>query len=94
MDQKVILYILIIFLLVLPFISNFINNKIAKKQALKREEYLRKLQVNDEVLLSSGIHGKIVAINDNLLQVMIAENVVIYVELEGVIGKTKGLLFK
>ena len=59
----------------------------------QRQEYLASLTSDDEVLLS-GIHGKIISIKDDLISLQIAKGVVIYVEKESVMGKTKELLFK
>ncbi|EHE11097.1 preprotein translocase, YajC subunit [Streptococcus pneumoniae GA17328] len=60
----------------------------------QRQEYLASLTSGDEVLLLSGIHGKIISIKDDLVSLQIAKGVVIYVEKESVMGKTKELLFK
>lgn len=58
----------------------------------QRQEYLASLTSGDEVLLLSGIHGKIISIKDDLVSLQIAKGVVIYVEKESVSGKTKELL--
>ena len=47
------------------------------------------LTAGDEVLLLSGIHGKIISIQDELVTLQIAKNVTIYVEKESIMGKTK-----
>lgn len=60
----------------------------------QRKEYLASLTSGDEVLLLSGIHGKIISIKDDLVSLQIAKGVVIYVKKESVMRKTKELLFK
>ncbi|MDG3141517.1 preprotein translocase subunit YajC [Streptococcus suis] len=96
-------YILLIAMLaltsMLPIIVSFIANRRHRRmmnaQMQQREEYLNTLQCGDEVILLSGIHGKIIAIHDSVLHLQIAKNaVVIYVEKDSVMGKAKELLFK
>ncbi|HHK6645570.1 TPA: preprotein translocase subunit YajC [Streptococcus pneumoniae] len=70
------------------------QQKLLRKQMEQRQEYLASLTSGDEVLLLSGIHGKIISIQDDLVSLQIAKGVVIYVEKESVMGKTKELLFK
>ncbi|HGJ1055220.1 TPA: preprotein translocase subunit YajC [Streptococcus pneumoniae] len=70
------------------------QQKLLRKQMEQRQEYLASLTSGDEVLLLSGIHGKIISIQDDLVSLQIAKVVVIYVEKESVMGKTKELLFK
>ncbi|HHA8091970.1 TPA: preprotein translocase subunit YajC [Streptococcus pneumoniae] len=65
-----------------------------RKQMEQRKEYLASLTSGDEVLLLSGIHGKIISIKDDLVSLQIAKGVVIYVKKESVMRKTKELLFK
>ena len=55
----------------------------------QRKTYLASLKAGDEVLLLSGIHGKIISIQDELVTLQIAKNVTIYVEKESIMGKTK-----
>lgn len=71
-----------------------LNKKKIQKQHLQREEYLKSLKADDEILTLSGVHGKIVSIKGELVELMIAKNVVIYIERESIMGKTKELLFK
>lgn len=55
----------------------------------QRQEYLASLTSGDEVLLLSGIHGKIISIKDDLVSLQIAKGVVIYVEKESVMERQK-----
>lgn len=55
----------------------------------QRQEYLASLTSGDEVLLLSGIHGKIISIQDDLVSLQIAKGVVIYVEKESVMERQK-----
>ena len=79
--------------LLLSSFQSIRQQKLLHKQMEQRQEYLASLKSGDEVLLS-GIHGKIISIKDDLVSLQIAKGVVIYVEKESVMGKTKELLFK
>lgn len=88
-------YGIVIVLAVSPLLLSSFHSirqqKLLLKQMEQRKEYLAS---GDEVLLLSGIHGKIISIKDDLVSLQIAKGVVIYVEKESVMGKTKELLFK
>lgn len=90
-------YGIVIVLAVSPLLLSSFHSirqqKLLRKQMEQRQEYLASLTSGDEVLLS-GIHGKIISIKDDLISLQIAKGVVIYVEKESVMGKTKELLFK
>ena len=90
-------YGIVIVLAVSPLLLSSFHSihqqKLLRKQMEQRQEYLASLTSDDEVLLS-GIHGKIISIKDDLISLQIAKGVVIYVEKESVMGKTKELLFK
>ncbi|MGP0509401.1 preprotein translocase subunit YajC [Streptococcus pneumoniae] len=91
-------YGIVIVLAVSPLLLSSFHSirqqKLLRKQMEQRKEYLASLTSGDEVLLLSGIHGKIISIKDDLASLQIAKGVVIYVEKESVMGKTKELLFK
>lgn len=91
-------YGIVIVLAVSPLLLSSFHSirqqKLLRKQMEQRKEYLASLTSGDEVLLLSGIHGKIISIKDDLVSLQIAKGVVIYVEKESVMGKTKELLFK
>lgn len=80
--------------LLLSSFQSIRQQKLLHKQMEQRKEYLDSLKSGDEVLLLSGIHGKIISIKDELISLQIAKGVAIYVEKESVMGKTKELLFK
>lgn len=80
--------------LLLSSFQSIRQQKLLHKQMEQREEYLASLTSDDEVLLLSGIYGKIISIKGELISLQIAKGVVIYVEKESVMGKTKELLFK
>lgn len=89
-------YGIVIVLAVSPLLLSSFHSirqqKLLRKQMEQRQEYLASLTSGDEVLLLSGIHGKIISIQDDLVSLQIAKGVVIYVEKESVMGKTKELL--
>ncbi|HEW0860763.1 preprotein translocase subunit YajC [Streptococcus pneumoniae] len=91
-------YGIVIVLTVSPLLLSSFHSirqqKLLRKQMEQRQEYLASLTSGDEVLLLSGIHGKIISIQDDLVSLQIAKGVVIHVEKESVMGKTKELLFK
>lgn len=91
-------YGIVIVLAVSPLLLSSFHSirqqKLLRKQMEQRKEYLASLTSGDEVLLLSGIHGKIISIKEGLVSLQIAKGVVIYVEKESVMGKTKELLFK
>lgn len=80
--------------LLLSSFQSIRQQKLLHKQMEQRKEYLDSLKSGDEVLLLSGVHGKIISIKDELISLQIAKGVAIYVEKESVMGKTKELLFK
>ncbi|MEG0365647.1 MAG: preprotein translocase subunit YajC [Coprobacillus sp.] len=80
--------------LIIQMIGNQLNKKEMQKQIMHRKEYLDSLKTGDEILMLSGIHGKIISIKDELIELMISENINIYIEKDSIMGKTKELLFK
>lgn len=101
MEEKT-LYIILIVLValtsILPTITTFVNRRRQQKELAeqfeKRQRYLEAIQAGDEVILFSGLHGKIKAIKDNVVELQIAQDVHVYVEKESIMGKAKELLFK
>lgn len=76
------------------FVSKVINKKQMQQQYTQRQEYLATLKVSDQVLTLSGIHGKIISIKNTVVELQISKEVIIYIELDSIMGKTKELLFK
>ncbi|VOV87848.1 preprotein translocase subunit YajC [Streptococcus pneumoniae] len=80
-------YGIVIVLAVSPLLLSSFHSirqqKLLRKQMEQRQEYLASLTSGDEVLLLSGIHGKIISIKDDLVSLQIAKGVVIYVEKGG-----------
>lgn len=91
--DTILFYGIVIVLAVSPLLLSSFHSirqqKLLRKQMEQRQEYLASLTSGDEVLLLSGIHGKIISIQDDLVFLQIAKGVVIYVEKESVMGKTK-----
>lgn len=83
-------YGIVIVLAVSPLLLSSFHSirqqKLLRKQMEQRKEYLASLTSGDEVLLLSGIHGKIISIKADLVSLQIAKGVVIYVEKESVMG--------
>ena len=46
-----------------------------KKRQKARQELVNKMEKGDKVVTSSGIHGKVVALEDNTILVEVADNV-------------------
>lgn len=74
--------------------TRFLNKKQMEQQYVQRQEYLASLKINDQVLTLSGIHGKIISIKNTVVELQISKEVIIYIELDSIMGKTKELLFK
>ncbi|MFX3937455.1 preprotein translocase subunit YajC, partial [Streptococcus suis] len=68
--------------------------KALEEQLEKRQRYLSTLQAGDEGILFSGLHGKIIKITDSLVELQIAEGVLVYFEKESIIVKYKQKIFK
>ena len=63
---------------------------IIRPQQRKQKEHadmLTKLQKNDEVITSGGIHGIVVAVNEKTLSIRVADNVKIEIEKSHVLQK-------
>lgn len=64
-------YGIVIVLAVSPLLLSSFHSirqqKLLRKQMEQRQEYLASLTSGDEVLLLSGIHGKIISIQDDLV---------------------------
>ncbi|MFX3774581.1 preprotein translocase subunit YajC, partial [Streptococcus suis] len=74
MDQQTLYYALIILVAlstILPVLTSYVNRKRQQKaleeQLEKRQRYLSTLQAGDEVILFSGLHGKIIKLTDRLV---------------------------
>jgi len=76
---------LIPFLLVLA-IFYFIILLPMKKRQQKVQAFLAALKVGDRVITSGGIHGSITKLNENTLQLQIANNVRIEVSRNAIVG--------
>ncbi|CAG5420660.1 preprotein translocase subunit YajC [Streptococcus pneumoniae] len=70
-------YGIVIVLAVSPLLLSSFHSirqqKLLRKQMEQRQEYLASLTSGDEVLLLSGIHGKIISIQDDLVSLQIAK---------------------
>lgn len=84
MEQQTLYYVLIILVAlstILPVLTSYINRKRQQKaleeQLEKRQRYLSTLQAGDEVILFSGLHGKIIKLTDSLVELQIAEGVLV-----------------
>ncbi|HEL2459801.1 preprotein translocase subunit YajC [Streptococcus suis] len=100
MDQQTLYYALIILVAlstILPVLTSYVNRKRQQKaleeQLENRQRYLSTLQAGDEVILFSGLHGKIIKLTDSLVELQIAKGIIVYVEKESIMGKAKELLF-
>ncbi|MGT2742142.1 preprotein translocase subunit YajC [Streptococcus plurextorum] len=100
MEQKTLYYVILILVALstlLPLITPYVNRKrqqrVFQEQLEKRQRYLATLQTGDEVILFSGLYGRIIRIKDSLVELQIAEGVTVYVEKESIMGKAKELLF-
>ncbi|WP_155962637.1 preprotein translocase subunit YajC [Streptococcus ruminantium] len=100
MEQQTLYYIIIILVAlstILPIVTSYVSRKRQQKefeeQMDKRQQYLSTLKAGDEIILLSGLHGKIIKLTGSLVELQIAENVHVYVEKESIMGKSKGLLF-
>lgn len=69
----------------------FISSRTQKKQQKQREEMLGGIQKNDDVVLNSGIYGKVERVDELTLKVRIADNVSIKVDKAAVskVGEVK-----
>lgn len=65
------------------------QEKALQMQLEQREQYLRTLNVGDEVLLLSGFHGKIVSIDQQKVRLEIAPKTVVLVERDSIMGRVK-----
>lgn len=73
----VVIFVLFYFMLVRP----------QMKQAKEQREMIAALNVGDEVVTSSGILGKVTKINENVISLEIATNIVINVQKPAVQAK-------
>ena len=81
--------------MVIPFllifaVFYFIVIMPARKQQKKKEAMIAALKKGDKVITSGGIHGSVVATEDQTLLLKIAENVKIRVARSAVTGKIGG----
>ncbi len=71
----------------------FILIRPQQTRAKQHQEMLANLKRNDAVVTSGGIHGKIVALGDSVVEIEIANNVRIRVDrpqIASVVGKVNG----
>ncbi len=101
MEQQTLYYVLIILVAlstILPVLTSYINRKRQQKaleeQLEKRQRYLSTLQAGDEVILFSGLHGKIIKLTDSLVELQIAEGVLVYVEKSRLWEKPKNYFYE
>ncbi len=100
MDQQTLYYVLIILVAlstILPVLTSYVNRKRQQKaleeQLEKRQRYLSTLQAGDEVILFSGLHGKIIKLTDSLVELQIAEGVLFTLK-KSIMGKAKNYFLR
>lgn len=81
-QPNVLMQFLPIFLILIVFM--FFMSRGQKKQQMKRQEMLDRIAKGDEVLLASGIYGKVAEVSQEDLMVEIAGGVVIKVAKAGI----------
>ena len=81
-QPNVLMQFLPIFLILIVFM--FFMSRGQKKQQMKRQEMLDRIAKGDEVLLASGIYGKVAEVSQEDLVVEIAGGVVIKVAKAGI----------
>jgi len=72
------------YLIVFMGILYFLLIRPQQKQQKQRQEMIDNLKVDDRVVVSGGIHGRITKIKDNTLMVRIADKVEIEIDKSGV----------
>jgi len=77
MDWIIYFVIFLIISIVFYVILTFINMKKRQKQFVSLQE---ELSINMKVVISGGIHGKIIGMNQSTLDVEIARNTIVKVE--------------
>jgi preprotein translocase subunit YajC len=71
-------------LLLLGFIFYFLLLRPEQKRRKEHDQLVAALKRNDQVILASGIHGRVTAVGDKQLTVEIARGVQVQVERSGV----------
>ncbi len=80
-----------IIMLVLMFaIFYFLLIRPQQKRAKQHKELIETLKVGDQVVTAGGIHGKIAAIQDNVVTLEVATGVKIKINRSSVVGTQQG----
>lgn len=74
--------IIIIYMVIVPVL----NQKKVKQDQLRMKEFQARLNVNDEIVMFNGIHGKVKELHEDTALVEIAPEVVIQVERTAIVG--------
>lgn len=72
------------FLLVLAGIFYFLLLRPEQKRRREQEQMIANLKRNDQVVLASGIHGRVVALSDKTVTVEISPRVPVQVDRNGI----------
>lgn len=86
-------FILIVLLAAYPvvviMVMPFLNKKKLAKQEEEREKILSSLKINEKVITISGIYGRIKKIDENIVKLEIAKDVIIEIDKASIIGALK-----
>ena len=86
-------FILIVLLAAYPvvviMVIPFLNKKKLAKQEEEREKILSSLKINEKVITISGIYGRIKKIDENIVKLEIAKDVIIEIDKASIIGALK-----
>lgn len=86
-------FILIVLLAAYPvvvfMIMPLLNKKKLAKQEEEREKILSSLKINDKVITISGIYGRIKKIDENIVKLEIAKDIIIEIDKASIIGALK-----
>ncbi len=86
MNEKIIIFVLLIYIIVISFIIPVVNKNKLRKHSEDRDLYLSNLSVGDKVVTVSGIYGLIKNVNKNIIYLEISNNVIIEMDREGIMG--------
>lgn len=71
------------------FIIPILRQKKIQADKAKIEEFQNNLKKSDTVLTISGMYGTIVAINENIISLEIAQKVIVKMDKSAIVGVTK-----
>ena len=86
------LWAIVVVTIVLQYIYKIIITKKQRKQfeteSIKRNDYLKTLKVNDEIVTVYGMYGIINDIDDTVVMLKVAKDCIIKIEIESILIKT------